>query len=272
MAANPRRLYIDLSLCNAGSLNSSSSFSSSGSLSSGSLPALELSPEDSHYVSNVLRLRPGNEVHVFDRKGSCGPFLARLTGTGETATIELVETIDWPAVAQPVKSISLGLCKGERNDLVVQKATELSVPHINLWQASRSVVRLDSKTAQESRRNRWARIAESAAEQSGQAILPEIALCQNASELMELLGGMSCDDNLRLCCSLSKGARELHDSVRKYSEIHLIIGPEGDLSPEEESLFAEHGFCFVTLGPAVLRSETAAIVAIAMVQALWKAL
>jgi len=232
---------------------------------------LRLEAEDSHYLRDVCRLKEGDEVALFDRSGILRPLLSSIHSTSvDGIIVTIVSSLETKSQHQPVKALLFAVCKGDKNDLVVQKATELGVGQLCFWQAERSVPRLKQNSLRE-RLDRWQRIAESAAEQSGQGIIPEILFIDASDSLRESLNTFAHQDLLRLCCSLSPQALPLHDCIKDKKQVVLAIGPEGDMTPREENLFHEYDFDLVNLGPAVLRSETAAIVAVAMTQALWRA-
>ncbi|NMC61781.1 MAG: 16S rRNA (uracil(1498)-N(3))-methyltransferase [SAR324 cluster bacterium] len=232
---------------------------------------LHLDAEDSHYLRNVCRLKEGDEIALFDRAGTHPPLTSSIQSTvADRVVVKILSPIETKLQLRPVEMLVFAVCKGDKNDLVVQKATELGVGHIWFWQAERSVLRIKQNSLSE-RLNRWRRIAESAAEQSGNQSIPEILLIDDHDRLRENLNALAHQDLLRLCCSLSPQALSLHDCIKDKRQVVLAVGPEGDMTPGEEDLFRECNFNLVNLGPAVLRSETAAIVAVAMTQALWRA-
>ncbi len=248
-----KRLFIDFSACISGSASS----------------ACTLSAEDSHYLRDVLRAKPGDEVILLDKRGKNGSiaYLGRVQAVKEKMTLDIFDQFEAKAEEAPVHTLIFGLCKGEKNELAVQKATELGVRSIILWQTARSVVRI-RKEGGNSRIERLMKISESAAEQSGQSSLPEIRFCISLHEVLE---AVSMPPGARLIsCSLSPHARPLHDLIVDRSPIAVAVGPEGDLTPGEEAGLVDAGFGLVNLGPSVLRSETAAIAVIAMAQALWR--
>jgi 16S rRNA (uracil1498-N3)-methyltransferase len=168
-----------------------------------------------------------------------------------------------------VHSLVFALCKGDHNDEVCRKATEFGVHNVIFWQSARSVVRLAGKD-RAAKLERWTKIAESACAQSGQPRAPKITLCLSEAELFSALASVKLPGDRLLCCSLSSGAAQLRSLDRPENGVHLLVGPEGDLTPEEEQALAKFGFEPVTLGRSRLRAETAAVAAIAAVECLWE--
>lgn len=167
----------------------------------------------------------------------------------------------------PVRSIIFALTKGDNNELVIEKACELGVEHILLWQAERSVVRIASDQERAKKLERWNKIAKSAAEQSKQAFIPALNLARTQKELFEIMQVLVEPADLRLICSLSPASVPINTLATDFTRVHLVVGPEGDFSPAEETEFLKREFRPVSLGPYRLRAETAAITAIAMTQA-----
>ncbi len=154
-----------------------------------------------------------------------------------------------------------GVARGERMDLVVQKATELGVARIVPVLAARSVVRLDVRQAQR-RLEHWHAVSVSACEQSGRGRPPVIEAPAALDEALQLLPAQGCR------VTLSPGAgTPLTSLADGTASIALLIGPEGGLTDAEVRLAADAGFEPRSLGPRILRTETAALAALAVLQA-----
>jgi len=167
-------------------------------------------------------------------------------------------------------TLAFALSKGPKNDLVCEKACELGAQRIIFWQAARSVVRLEpAKREGAARLRRWLRIAEAAAKQSGRNSVPQVLLLRNSQELLAVLRDSYSPKDICLCCSLSSSAVPINKLERPPGLAHLLVGPEGDLTAQEEETFIKYGFQLVSLGPFILRSETAAIAALGLIQGLW---
>ncbi len=217
---------------------------------------ISLDGPDLHYLRDVLRLGPGAALEVFDGRG--GAYAARVEDGG--ATLVLGARRDVPRPAARVR-LAFALARGERCDLVVQKATELGVTRLSPFGAARSVVRLDAERAA-GRRQRWERIAGEAARQCGRADVPTV---DAPDALVAVLA--SAAPGARLVVLYEGGGEPLADTVdRDASEHVLVIGPEGGFAPDEVDACVARGARLATLGPRVLRFETAAIAAVALLE------
>ncbi len=226
-----------------------------------------LSEQDSKHASKVLRLTVGDTITVVDNSTGRS-FTSRIEKSNPTTEVRLIEELTEKRSNSRRSGILFALCKGERNDFVVEKATELGVSEIMIFQAERSIAQIKNEDY-EKKLNRWQRIAESAAKQSGRNSIPLVTIFDSLSSSVKHLSLPKYSSDTRILCSLSKDS--IHPS--KLSEpkhgIWLAIGPEGDFTAQEESYLREHGFIPVTLGPHTLRSETAAIVAMSLAYGLW---
>jgi 16S rRNA (uracil1498-N3)-methyltransferase len=168
--------------------------------------------------------------------------------------------------AEPSLSIHLvqGISRGERMDFVVQKATELGVSRITPVLTDHGVVKLDSKRAGK-RRLHWQRVAESACEQSGRVNPPRV---DAPTPLNDWLGTGRDEGSTDLILAPLAG-QPLTRIGQPDAGLCLLIGPEGGFSEREYDDAALAGFAAVTLGPRTLRTETAAVAAIAIAQGLW---
>lgn len=225
-----------------------------------------LSTSDEHHAREVLRLREGATLTIVERETG-NTFL----GTVETTTPLRVRvgkahtpTDDYAFV----DTLVFALCKGKRNDFVCEKATELGVKNIVLWQSERSIVRLEDGKI-DSKKARWEKIIETAAKQSQKSFIPKLHIATDFSGLSQTLNTLNSPQSLRICGSLRASAPLLTSIKPRSSSAQMVIGPEGDLSDSEQDRLVESGFQLVSLGPFTLRSETAAIVSVAMIQALW---
>lgn len=214
-----------------------------------------LTPEASHYLRGVLRLPPGAEVEVFD--GTGGEYRATL-GRGD----ELVLGPRRQAAPPGARVwLAFALSKGEKSDLVVQKATELGAERLLPWAAERSVVRLQPGRAA-GRVRRWRRIAAEAARQSGRSDVPVV---DAPAPLPQVLAAAP-PGFVRILFHAGGGA-PLMDVVEAGAAGFLaVVGPEGGLAAAEMEACRAAGARLASLGPRVLRSETAAIVAAALLQ------
>ncbi len=212
------------------------------------------------HVTRVLRLKAGDAVTLFNGDGSDYP--SRLVSIGRN-TVEAEVAGSALARTESRLAITLiqGIARAERMDLVVQKATELGVAAILPVATARSVVKLD-RDSRERKLAHWRGIAVSACEQCGRARIPSIAVPRTLAE--QLAGPPS--EHARLL--LTPGAQlSLGAAARGETAIEILVGPEGGLTDGERQAALDAGYRSCRLGPRVLRSETAAIAALAVIQA-----
>lgn len=228
---------------------------------------IRLSGGAASHATRVLRLRPGAALTVFNGRG--GEYAGTIAAAEDgDLTVELGKHRAVERESPLQLTLAQGISRGERMDFVVQKATELGVKQLVPLLSERSVVRLD---AQQTLRklNHWHAVAVAACEQSGRNQLPEVlAPATLGSFLRESVRGTTSDPSpapLRLLLSPA-AARPLADVPRPAGALTVLIGPEGGLADSEHEAALAAGFNAVRLGPRVLRTETAAIVALALLQ------
>jgi 16S rRNA (uracil1498-N3)-methyltransferase len=207
----------------------------------------------------VLRLRPKAALTLFNgRGGQYAASIERVAGSEVTVAVGEHEPIERESPF-PL-TLAQGVSRGERMDLVVQKATELGVARLVPVLTERSVVRLDE--AQSDRKSsHWRAIAIAACEQCGRNRLPEVALPAQLHEFLRQPAG----DSVRLLLSPLAELR-IEDVPRPARGVTVLIGPEGGLADAEQRDALTAGFTAVNLGPRVLRTETAAIAALTLLQ------
>lgn len=212
-----------------------------------------------HYLFHVLRARPGQTLEVFDGKGRA--FTSRVEAADE-ASLTLTLGSERAEVPQRRVTVLQGLPKGDKLEWIIEKATELGVSAVVPVVTERSIVKLDAARA-EKKRERWQKIAEEAARQCGRADVPAVLPVQ---PLLDAAGELEADVQL-LILDEGEQARRLGDALPKDERpVALVVGPEGGLArPEVEALVREGG-CAVTLGRSILRTETAALAAVAILR------
>jgi 16S rRNA (uracil1498-N3)-methyltransferase len=213
------------------------------------------------HISRVLRLVAGDPVTVFNGDGSDYP--ARIAAIRSSLVeIEVLERL--PARPESPLALSLvqGIARTERMDLIVQKATELGVTAIQPVVTTRSVVRLDGETT-ERKLAHWRGIVIAACEQCGRARLPAIAA---PLPLLEWLAKPAAESVRRLQLAVD-APESLASAAAGAGIIELLIGPEGGLDMSERKSAASAGYRGCSIGPRVLRTETAALAALAVLQA-----
>ena len=222
--------------------------------------SFELEPGPSQHLSRVLRMKPGDSIILFD--GTGGQYPAIISALGRKCVVAITADLD-PVERESGLCLHLGIAisRGERMDWVVQKATELGVNTITPLRSERTEVRLSGERAGKKLRH-WQQIATSACEQCGRNRLPNI---QPAQDLAQWISGVEADTRL----VLHHRASSAQTDATSPSSIALLVGPEGGLSPEEITAAEQAQFSSLQLGPRVLRTETAPLAAIAILQARW---
>ena len=225
-----------------------------------------LNEEDSRHALRVLRLREGYEVELV-----CAPerFLAVIEGVEEERVrVRVLHPLRGTEAATRV-TLYQGLPKADKMELIVQKATELGAAAVQPVVMEHCVVRLDGKDAAK-KTERWQKIAREAVKQCARVCAPEVRLPQKLSALRQELGGLDVlivpwedarDGSIRDALAPFAG--------REALRVGILIGPEGGIAPQEAQWLREQaGGRLVTLGPRILRTETAGIAALTIAMAL----
>jgi 16S rRNA (uracil1498-N3)-methyltransferase len=217
------------------------------------------------HLRKVLRLGPGDRLTVFDDTGREHEAVIR-SFSADRGDIDILRSYRPERESSRQITLALGLTKGEKMDFVVEKATELGVQTLVPFISSYTVPKLNDRKI-ETRTERWQRIALSAAKQCGRTLVPKIlTLC----EFRELVR-QPWADTLKLLCWEKEGLtlKQVYETDPDARGILLVIGPEGGFSSEEADQAQQAGFRSVHLGRRILRSETAALAALSVVQFLW---
>ena len=226
---------------------------------------VRLSPAQAHHAVHVLRMKAGAALTVFNGDGAeHAAVIARI------AKREVFVRVEGASAAQRESPLAVtlvqGISRGARMDYTVQKAVELGVVRIEPILTRRGVVRLDGAGV-EQKTSHWQAVAIAACEQSGRNRVPEIAAVRTFEEwLARWRAGRG--DALGLLLDPA-AARRLTELSRPAAGIVLLAGPEGGLDDDEARAAEQEGLVPVQLGPRVLRTETAALAAVAAMQALW---
>ena len=215
-----------------------------------------------HHLRQSLRLQPGEMLSVTDDRGI--RYRAEIAEvTGQALIGRIVDTTSAPAKAGASIILAQALLKGEKMDWVIQKATELGVDRIVPVLAAHSVVRPRADRI-EHQRARWQRIALEAAQQSERWSLP---LLDEPATVAELWSRSKTAASKILLAERSSGASLTNVPLPgSDGEVWLLIGPEGGWEQEEAAQALQQGFAAVTLGPRILRAETAALAAMSVLQ------
>lgn len=227
---------------------------------------VRLPPDAAHHAARVLRLDPGDPIVLFDGRG--GEFEAKITRM-ERGDVHAKTGAHRETERESGLEIVLvqGLSSGERMDFTLQKAVELGIASIQPVAMERSVVKLRDERALR-RVEHWQNLVIAACEQCGRNRVPAVAPLLNFGEWAAGIDAAAADDELRLLLSPLAPA-SLRERGKPPGRIVLMAGPEGGLAPAEVQVAQARGFAPVRLGPRILRTETAALAALAAIQALW---
>jgi len=228
------------------------------SLSTGKL--IELDDDNGHYVRTVLRLKKDDQIILFNGHG--GEYLCTLGEVSRKAV--LIDVGQWHdrSVESPLQVVlGLGISRGDRMDLSVQKAVELGANHITPLLTERCLVQFKGEKKPQ-RLLHWQKIVQHAAEQSGRTTLPALPEVEQLSNWIDRQHGLK--------VFLDPYAETtLAELKPETMTVTLLTGPEGGFSDQERDIAKAAGFIPVRLGSRILRTETASLAALAAVQMLW---
>ena len=226
---------------------------------------LRVEGNEVRHIRRVLRLKAGDEIIVFN--GSAKEYEGTIVEEGPSSVVIRIQNIS-PSGKESHLEITLAqsLLKGEKMDYLIQKATELGVKEVIPFFSSRSIPLLE-KSKGLKRLHRWERIAIEASKQCGRGVVPKIEPLKDYSEMLQA----SSPDFLRLILWEEEGTRlkEVLEGSKEKTRIFSIVGPEGGLSQEEVDRAKKIGFIPVTLGKRILRSETASLCLLSILQYEW---
>lgn len=220
---------------------------------------VELPKETSHYLSRVLRLPVDAQLRVFNGQG--GEYLARISAASKSAMSLAIGEFDATDNSSPLHiHLGISLSKGERMDFVIQKATELGVAEISLLNSERTEVKLKGERL-EKRVEHWRKVSISACEQCGSNRVPVIHPPVNLTQWLD-----NRDEPIKLI--MQPGTNQPFQQS-KPATVALLVGPEGGFSELEVQAANNASFNSISLGPRILRTETAPLVAISILQHHW---
>ncbi len=224
--------------------------------------ALQLDEAEAHHALSVLRLKAGDRVVVFDGRGQEATVEIAAGGSKKSLPLRVVHAARTPPLPCRIV-LAQAVPKGRNMDLIVQKATELGAAEIAPLLSERTVVRVEDERGEaEAKREKWQTVAIEAAKQCGQNWLPMVGLPMPPKEF---LAARAKEFDLLWIASLQPDAKhprawlaEFSAGARPKSAL-VLVGPEGDFTPAEIAMAKAAGCRPITLGPIVLRTETAAI-------------
>jgi len=251
--------------------------------------SVTITGSDVNHMKNVLRMKPGEKVRI--SSGQDVDYFCMITEIGDEEICLQVYARETTSIELPAEiTLFQGLPKGDKMELVIQKAVELGASRIVPVSMSRCIMKLDPKKAA-ARVKRWNGIAESAAKQSGRMIIPQVTMPMSYKQALEEAGQMKYKllpyENEEGMEGIRRTLRELAADVRPAGrtggvsgddaaladgshrrdhvpQIGILIGPEGGFEPAEVELAKEQGWQLISLGRRILRTETAGMAVLAM--------
>lgn len=218
------------------------------------------------HMARVLRLKEGDEVQLTDAAGK--RHIGEIAASGGKSLTVRITSTENPTEQAPRLRVTLyqGLPKGEKLDLILQKCTELGITEVVTFDAARSIVKLSGERSA-SRLGRYEKIVQEAARQSGRRSAPRVAI---GASLKEVLKEAQHEVKLLLWeGEQTTRLRETFDAHPEHESVAIVVGPEGGLSTEEVQQAMGHGFVPVTLGERILRTETAGLAMLSILQFHW---
>lgn len=216
------------------------------------------------HIAKVLRLQPGAGIILCNGKGvEYDATLTKIDRSSVSMTITAQRTAKMESSAKPSFTLLQGLPKGDKFELIIQKATELGINSIIGFPASHSVVKIDTSQIK-SRITRWQKIAAEAARQSERYSIPEISLANNMKDALH-----ETTSPVKILLSEREKIAGLRETLEQFDlpeSVSFLVGPEGGFSIEEIEMAMEAGFMPVSLGPRILRTETAGLAALSILQ------
>ncbi|MFB3886959.1 MAG: 16S rRNA (uracil(1498)-N(3))-methyltransferase [Thermodesulfobacteriota bacterium] len=226
---------------------------------------LKIEGDEVKHIRRVLRLGAGDGIAVFD--GSGKEYEGKIVEEGTSFVVVRIENILSSEGESPLEMIlAQSLLKGEKMDYLIQKATELGVKEIIPFSSSRSIPLLE-KSKRLNRHLRWEKIAIEASKQCGRGVVPKMELLQDYPEMFQNIR----PGFLRFILREREGVRlkDVLERLKDRRKVFFIVGPEGGLSHDEVDLARENGFIPLTMGKRILRSETASLCLLSILQYEW---
>ncbi len=226
--------------------------------------SLVLDGSAARHLASALRMKAGQQITLFNGQG--GEYAAELTEVGKNkVSVKIVEYRDIDRESALKIHLAIGVSRGERMDLIVQKATELGAMEITPLFTERTEVKLNGERLEKKIRH-WQQIAISACEQCQRNRVPRINSPATMDQWLSL-SDQNSGETLKFVLHHRSKTRLSEQPVA--NNICLLVGPEGGLGEREIDAAIDHGFQPLALGPRVLRTETAPLAAISIIQSLW---
>ena len=221
------------------------------------LNEFELSDDDSYHIIKVMRNNIGDKVEVvIDKK----LYICEIIEMNKLVKVKKIEEVICDSELPCFVTIAQSLVKEQKMDLILQKSCELGVSEIIPINATRSIVKLDKKETKKI--ERWNKILKEASEQSKRIIIPKV------KEIMDIKDLVNLDYDIKILCTVNELSMSLKEVLNKdlnNLKILLVIGPEGGFTDSEEKILIDNGFISTTFGRRVLRTETASLYALSII-------
>lgn len=221
------------------------------------LDIFDLSSDDSYHIIKVMRNNIGDQLEVVINKKL---YICEIVKMNELVTVKKIEEVECNSELPCYVTIAQSLVKEQKMDLILQKSCELGVSEIIPINATRSVVKLDKK--EDKKIVRWNKILKEASEQSKRIVIPKVTEIMNINDLAKT------EYDLKILCTVNELSTSLKNVLSKdlnNLKILLVIGPEGGFTDNEEKILIENGFISTSFGSRVLRTETASLYALSII-------
>ena len=221
------------------------------------LDIFELSSDDSYHIIKVMRNNIGDKIEVVIDKQL---YICEIININNLVTVKRLEEVICDSELPCYVTIAQSLVKEQKMDLILQKSCELGVSEIIPINATRSIVKLDKKETKKI--ERWNKILKEASEQSKRVVIPKVNGIMDIKELSKL------DYDIKILCTvneLSMSLNKVLDRDLNNLKILFVIGPEGGFTDDEEKILIDNGFISTSFGKRVLRTETASLYALSII-------
>lgn len=221
------------------------------------LDIFELSSDDSYHIIKVMRNNIGDKVEVVIDKCL---YICEIIKISDLVTVRRLEKVECDSELPCYVTIAQSLVKEQKMDLILQKSCELGVSEIIPVNTTRSIVKLDKKETKKV--ERWNKILKEASEQSKRVVIPKVNGIMDIKDLCNL------EYDIKILCTVNELSMSLKEVLEKdlnNLRILLVIGPEGGFTESEENLLIDNGFISTSFGRRVLRTETASLYALSII-------
>ena len=219
-----------------------------------------LSREDDYHIKKVMRMNIGDQIEIVDNGNTN---ICEITNL-EPVKARIIKKLDELNENSYEIILVQSMVNENKMDLILQKGTELGINSFYVYKAVNSVVKVNDKS--EKKLLRWQKIVKEASEQSKRNIIPKV------HNIVDLKGLCELKADLKLLLSVNEKIKNIKKVLKenpKYDKLLLVVGPEGGFTKEEEKILIENGYLTTSLGSRVLRTETASLVAVSMINYEW---